>query len=145
MPDLFGRSMWPFDKGTVAVAEIDGRLHFGVNSKAPGYEDRDWDFMRDNLVAAYPDLARRNPGEIPNDSLFHAESTILLRAAREQGGTLADRTIEVHVDRIPCMSCELVLPRLGVELGNPRVTYVEKDTGLRSTMQDGRWLMWRSR
>jgi len=32
-PDLFGRSTWPSDQGTVAVARIDGRLVFGVSSK----------------------------------------------------------------------------------------------------------------
>src|SRR5262245_14919060 len=98
--------------------------------------------MRETLIKKYPDpmaiLARGNIGEYPNDSFFHAESTILLRAAGANGGSLGGKTIEVLLDRIPCPSCEKVLPKIGLELGNPLVIYTEGDTGLKSAMQDGR-------
>ena len=133
MPDLFGRPMWPFDKGTVAVTEIDGQLVFGVNSKAPGYSDADWNLARrtrDILIDKYPSvLGGENSGEVPNDSFFHAESTILFRAAEINGGTLAGRTLQVHIDRDLCDSCKNVLPLLGTNLGEPTVIFVNGKTG----------------
>jgi hypothetical protein len=149
MPDLFGRATWPLDKGTVAAAEINGSLYFGTNSGAPTYTDADGRAatrMRDSLIEKYPDIMeRRNVGGYPNNALYHAESTILLRAASNSGGTLEGWSIEVHVDRITCPQCEEVLPYLGVELGNPLVTFVERDSGRKSTMWNGRWMSWRSR
>ena len=144
MPDLFGRPTWPLDSGTVAVTDIDGRLYFGVNSGAPGYttaDRNDANSWRWTMINANPDLMQSsNIGSMPNDSFYHAESTILLRAARDNSGNLAGRTIEIQVDRPLCTSCSTVLPRLGLELGNPTVTYVDTKTGTRSTMRDGRWL-----
>ena len=143
MPDLFGRPTWPNDRGTVAVTTIDGKVYFGVNSLAPGYSDSDFksaQAMRDVLVKRYPDeLSADNPGRVPNDSFFHAKSTVLLRAARANDGTLAGRDIEIHADREMCStSCEIVLPKIGLELGNPRVTYID-GYGRVKTMQDGKW------
>jgi hypothetical protein len=149
MPDLFGRATWPLDTGTVAAAEINGSLYFGTNSGAPTYTDADARAatrMRDNLIEKYPEtMERRNVGEYPNNALYHAESTILLRASRDNAGSLAGAVIEVHVDRQVCDSCRRVLPSLGIELGNPIVTYVERDSGLRSTIWNGRWISWRSK
>jgi hypothetical protein len=65
-----------------------------------------------------------------------------LRVAKGNGGTLIGQTIEVHVDREMCNSCKLVLPKLGMELGDPRVTFVDR-SGARRTMQNGRWLLGR--
>jgi hypothetical protein len=143
MPDLFGRPSWPNDKGTVAVAEIDGKLFFGVNSGAPGYtpvDQKEADTWRWALIDKYPDeLQTKNIGRVPNDSFYHAEATILLRAAVEHDGTLEGRTIDVHTDRELCAtSCLTVLPKLGLELGNPRVTFIEP-SGIRRTMRNGRW------
>jgi len=143
MVDLFGRPSWPSDKGTVAVTEIDGKLYFGVNSIAPTYtmaDQKEAESWRRTLMDNYPDVLRTdNIGLVPNDSLFHAESTVLIRAARDNGGTLEGRTIEVHTDRKVCVtSCVRVLPKLGLELGNPRVTFIEPD-GTARTMRDGRW------
>ena len=143
MPDLFGRPMWPDDKGTVAVTDIDGRLYFGINSTAPGYSDQDLNearAMRDILIMKYPnEMEASNIGQIPNDSLFHAESTILLRAARQNDGSLEGREIEIHTDREMCYtSCEIVLPKIGLELGNPRVTYIDSN-GTTRKMHDGKW------
>jgi len=143
MPDLFGRPSWPNDKGTVAVTEIDGKLYFGINSGAPGYatiDQREAENWRRTLVDRYPnELRTRNIGSVPNDSFYHAESNVLMRAARENNGTLAGRVIDVHTDREICgPSCMKVLPKLGLELGNPRVTFIGP-SGTRRTMKDGGW------
>ena len=53
-------------------------------------------------------------------------------------GTLTGRTLEVFADRPMCATCRKVLPKLGLELGNPTVTFVD-DTGLRLTMRNGQW------
>jgi hypothetical protein len=143
-PDLFGRPMWSYDKGTVAAGEIDGKLYFGVNSTAPGYSTSDLNRAldaRDNLIGKYPDhMDLDNIGQTPNDSLFHAESTILLRAAKDNGGSLANRSIEIYVDQPVCDSCGKMLTKLGLELGDPYVVYVERDTGLRNETWNGKWL-----
>jgi hypothetical protein len=143
-PDLFGRPAWPQNDGTVAVGKIDGQVYFGVNSDAPGYSDADGNrarATRDDLIDKYPDIMKRDGiGRVPNDALFHAESTILLRAANDSGGSLANRSIEIQVDRPLCYSCSKVLTNLGLELGDPYVVYVERDTGLRNEMWHGKWL-----
>jgi hypothetical protein len=148
-PDLFGQPAWPQDKGTVAVAGIDGQLYFGVNSEAPGYSDADWNrarATRDDLINKYPEsMEKTNIGWTPNDALFHAESTILLRAAEDNGGSLANRSLEIHVDREVCDSCGKVLTKFGLELGDPYVVYIERATGLRNEMWNGRWLSGRFR
>ncbi|MEA2881114.1 MAG: hypothetical protein QOH32_333 [Bradyrhizobium sp.] len=144
MPDLFGRPDWPQDKGTVAVGKIDGQLYFGVNSGAPDYSGADRNTAmaaRDNLINKYPDtMEKTDLGQVPNDALFHAESTILLRAANDSGGSLANRSIEIQVDRPVCYSCGEVLTKLGLELGDPYVVYVERGTGVRNAMWNGKWL-----
>jgi hypothetical protein len=144
--NLFNEPYWPSSGGTVAVARIGGDVYFGVNSTAPGYGDYDWNLaarMRDQLIANYPTtMATENVGSRPNDALFHAEATILLRADRYFGG-LADRSIEIQVDRPLCPSCRVVLPRVGIGIGNPYVVYSELTTGRRSVMWNGYWLRWR--
>jgi hypothetical protein len=143
-PDLFGRPMWSYDKGAVAAGEIDGKLYFGVNSTAPGYSNSDLNRAldaRDNLIAKYPKVMEIDDiGQKPNDALFHAESTILLRAAKDNGGSLANRSMEIHVDREVCDSCGEALTKLGLELGDPYVVFIERDTGLRNEMWNGKWL-----
>ena len=143
-PDLFGRPAWPQDKGTVAAGEINGQIYFGVNEEAPGYTDADWlraAQVRNDLITKYPKTMKTdNIGQMPNDALFHAESTILLRAAKDNGGSLANRSIEIYVDQNVCDSCGKVLTKLGVELGDPYVVFIERDTGLRNEMWNGKWL-----
>jgi hypothetical protein len=95
--------------------------------------------MRDILILKYPDVMNEIVGRRPNNSLFHAEATLLLRAAREKGG-LGGRHIEVHADRAMCWSCDKVLPKLGLELGNPTVTFVNRRTGSHRSMRDGYWV-----
>jgi hypothetical protein len=145
MPDLFGQPTWRLDKGTVAVTKVDGVPEFGVNSKAPDYEGKDTataDTMRRLLIETYPEEMKRsnNIGRMPNDSVYHAEATILFRAARRYEGTLEGRTIDVYVDREMCRSCDKVLPLIGQELGNPTVTYVDLRSGETATMRDGKWI-----
>ena len=135
--DLFGRQL-----GTVASTTIDGKTIFGSNSKSPTYSDADFreaETLRTALAEKYPDIfSRENIGQRPAEALFHAETTVLLRAARANGGTLAGREIEVFVDRQMCWSCGHLLPLVGQELGNPTVTFVGP-RGARKIMRDGRW------
>jgi hypothetical protein len=141
MPDLFGQPTWRYDRGTVAVTEFEGKLIFGVNSRAPGYTDAEWEAARrtrDIFIARYPDaLGKGDSGSVPNDAFFHAESTILSRAAKENGGTLAGRTLEVQTDRNLCDSCQTVLPLLGPSLGHPTVTFVNYRNGWTWLLQNG--------
>jgi hypothetical protein len=136
--DLFGHK-----RGTVAVTTIDGTDVFGSNSRSPTYTSADWAAaitMRNTLVGKYPkDFPHEHVGRMPNAAFFHAETTLLLRAARQNGGTLAQRTLTVHVDEKLCNNCETVLPYVGMELGNPTVTFVDP-TGATNTMRDGAWL-----
>lgn len=141
--DLFGNETWPRNRDTVAITTI-GRTPFaGVSSNAPTYTARDREAARvavDMLVARYPDrMNTRNIGGMPNNALYHAEATILLRAARAHKGSLAGQRFEVNTDREMCGNCELVLPLLGRELGNPTVTFVSP-SGVRNTMRNGKWL-----
>jgi hypothetical protein len=145
MPDLFGQPTWRLDKGTVAVTKLDGVPEFGVNSKAPGYEGKDTataDTMRRLLIETYPEDMKRsnNIGRMPNDSVYHAEATVLFRAARRYGGTLEGRTLDVYVDREMCPSCDKALPLIGQELGNPTITYLDLRSGETATMRDGKWI-----
>jgi hypothetical protein len=52
--------------------------------------------------------------------------------------TLAGQTLEVFADRPMCGSCLTVLPKLGFELGNPTVTFID-NVGKRLIMRDGDW------
>ena len=141
--DLFGNETWPRDRDTVSVSTINRIPFVGVNSSAPTYTTRDRrtaEIAVDTLVAKYPKTMKRgNIGQMPNNALFHAESTILLRAARANGGSLAKQRFEVRTDRNMCPSCEIILPKLGQELGNPTVTFVSPN-GTRRTMRDGKWV-----
>lgn len=140
--DLLGRRPWAPDEGTVAVTTLGGEPVFGVNSRSPAYtaaDERAAHLARDILIRGHPKvMATENVGRIPNDALYHAESTLLLRAARLDGGTLAGRVLEVTVDRPLCASCNRVLPYLGLHLGNPTATFVGPG-GVRQTIRDGRW------
>jgi hypothetical protein len=140
--DLFGNQVGLSERDTVAVAEFNGRTIFGMNSDALTFTSSDRVAAQrhvDALIAKYPEtMSVGNIGRIPNNSLYHAESTILLRAARENNGTLAGRTLEVHVDRPVCRSCDAVLPKLGLELGNPMVTFVTPTDIY--VMRNGTWI-----
>jgi hypothetical protein len=121
---------------------MDGQGYLGVASTMPGYtqEDRDAaNAMRDRLVQSDPSvMATDNVGRKPNDSLYHAETTALMRAARANGGSLSGRSIEMYVDRDICSSCEAVLPLVGRELGHPTVRFIDI-YGQRRTLRRGKW------
>ena len=44
------------------------------------------------------------------------------------------------VDRPLCPSCHEVLPKVGLELGNPTVTFLDKQGNVLRVMRDGEWL-----
>jgi hypothetical protein len=140
---LFGAR--PLDKNdAVSMAVFNGQPEFGVNSTSRAYRFSDLiEASRTvrELVARYPEIMKtENIGQKPNDALYHAEATLLLRLANKNGGMLAGHEIEIYVDKEVCPeSCRPVLPYLGLKLGNPRVTFVETTSGFRVTMQDGKW------
>jgi len=135
--DLFGH-----EEGTVAWTEFNGTDIYGSSSGLPTYTRVDRAAaleMRNILVQKYPELkGRDNIGQMPINAIFHAETTVLLRAARANGGTLAGRTLEVFVDGRLCNNCKPVLPKVGLELGNPTVTFIDH-TGKSLTMRNGKW------
>lgn len=141
--DLFGKETWPRDRGTVAVTTINRIPIVGINSGVPTFKARDQraaDIARDTLVAKYPDVMNtRNIGQMPNNALYHAEATILLRAERAQRASLFGHKITVRSDRNMCGSCKRVLPKLGLELGNPTVTFINPN-GTTRTMWNGKWI-----
>ena len=124
------------------MMEMDDKVFFGSNSTLPGYSSIDKaeaEKLRDVLLNKYPELVKNNIGQTPLDGLYHAETNVLLRAARENRGSLAGRRLEVVTDRRMCNSCPTVLPKVGMELGNPTVTFIGPG-GETRTMRDGRWL-----
>jgi len=129
--------------GTVSYTRFKGQDIFGSNSTSPLYtqgDRKEAGSMRGVLIKKYPGvMAQDNTGQMPNDALFHAETTVLLRASRENSGTLAGQTLEVFTDEAMCPSCEILLPYVGLELGNPTVTYIDR-AGRVLTMKDGAWL-----
>jgi MafB19-like deaminase len=124
--DLFGNK-----GGAVAVTTIDDKDIFGSNSTSATYTDADRRAatdLRDKLVAKYPDvMSIDNLGDAPNNALFHAETNVLLRAAQANNGTLAGRSLDIYVDRRFCGNCQVAIPLVGLELGNPTLTYVDPD------------------
>jgi hypothetical protein len=142
MPLLDGEPATKASDGTVARAVIDGVARFGVNSKAPNYTL--WDFfgakaMRGLLIQDFPDvMSTDNTGWKPNDSLFHAESTSLIRWARAMGGSLKGKTVLIDVDRDLCPSCIDVIPSLAYTLGDPLVI-VREPSGKVRTAKGKRW------
>ena len=133
--DLFGNR-----DGTVAYTTIDDKNIFGANSSSPTYTATDRseaERMRDTLISKYPDVMDvTSSGQMPNNAVFHAESNVLLRAARENGGTLAGRSLDVFVDSKMCNNCEQVIPFVALELGNPTITVVDT-TKVSRTFRDG--------
>ena len=97
--------------------------------------------LRAIIVRRYPHSAGgRTLGQMPLNALFHAETNILLRAARENGGSLAGRTLEVFVDGKTCNNCERMLGHVARELGNPTVTFTNIRNGrVMGVVRDGRW------
>jgi hypothetical protein len=127
-------------QGVVAIGVIDGQHYFGVNSTSPAYTSKDragaMD-MRDRIVRDDPYLRMQaERGERPTDAFFHAEVTLLLRAAKKNGDTLVGRTVELFVDEMFCNNCRQILPKVALELGNPTVI-VRDRIGREITIRDG--------
>jgi deoxycytidylate deaminase len=135
LKDLFKNNI-----GVVARTEINGQEVFGVNSESPNYSSTDYKAaikLRGELICKYPRImSTENIGQWPNDALFHAETTALLRAAEKNGGTLAGQSLEVYVDEPPCPHCKRILRYVALELGNPTVTFVDPKGG-RFAVRDG--------
>jgi hypothetical protein len=133
--DLFGHKV-----GAVTYTEIDGKVTFGANSSLPSYGTIDR-IERDRMIARYaeenPEMAEKaRLRQMPVDAFGHAETNVLLRAARENGGTLQGRTLQVFGDRVLCNNCKEILPFVGMELGNPTVTFFDSK-GEAGTIKDG--------
>jgi hypothetical protein len=125
LDDLFGNRT-----RAVALTTIDDKDIFGSNSTSSStYKDADFRAaieLRDKLVEKYPTVMSVDKlGETPNNALFHAETNVLLRAAEANNGTLAGRSLDIYVDRRFCGNCQVVIPLVGLELGNPTLTYVD--------------------
>jgi hypothetical protein len=136
--DLFGEK-----PGVVSTTTLDGKTIYGVNSDSPTYSNddkRDWMRLRDRFVEKYPDFVNSdNFGKMPLNALTHAETTVLLRAARENGGMLTGQRLEVIADKVMCNFCREVLPSVGMELGDPTVTFIGPNLKP-LTMKGGKWI-----
>ncbi len=136
--DMFGPKPDP-KNSTVAVTRINGKYVFGANSGHHTHTDEDEAAAkqaRTTLIQKYPEVMdTRQIGRFSNDGLFHAEATVLLRAAKLNGGSLAGKVLEVGVDNTLCDSCQQVLPLLAYELGNPVVAFTDS-TGNRLIIHD---------
>lgn len=96
--------------------------------------------LRSELVDEYPEvMSTTHLGRFPNNAAFHAEANALMRAAQVYGGTLSGREIEMRTDRELCWSCETLLPRIALQLGNPRVRIVD-GAGQVWILRDGIWI-----
>ena len=140
--DLFGAGRWDRERNTVAVATPDQRqVFFGMNSGASTYTSQDRATVRSNLnsvIEQYPKILKQQ------NSLYHAESTILFRMSEAFGGTLSGRSLRVTVDREICGACDQVLPRLGMHLGNPSVSFYDR-LGFKGIIRDRDWFQLRPR
>ena len=142
LPNLGGRPAGAASEGTVARGEVDGRTMFGVNSGSDAYTsfDRDRaDALREVMLRKYPlQMNLKNIGGKPNDALYHAEATSLLRLAKRFGGSLKGKKITIATDRRLCPSCDGLLPKIVYELGNPEVT-ISDPFGSNKTTSGGQW------
>jgi hypothetical protein len=136
--DLFGERV-----GAVTYTEVDGTIIYGSNSSLPLYRNIDR-IESDQLIAQYvkeyPEMTEKaRLREMPIAAFYHAETNVLTRAARESGGTLSGRTLEVFGDRKLCNNCRVILPFVGRQVGNPTVTFFDR-YGRVGTIRDGKWL-----
>jgi hypothetical protein len=142
--DLFGYKKG-LEEGTISAGRVDGRPFIGVNSKfGVTYTTADRLAairLRDEMSRKYDQVQRQgNKGYKPNDVFFHAETTLLLRAARAFGGSLQGRTVFIYSNRPMCSGCGTLLPLIGAELGNPTVVFSDYEGGNLNIMRDGKWV-----
>jgi hypothetical protein len=142
--DLFGNELLSPDHDVVSVCRVDGLPSVGVNSDALGSAYTTGDFsrtmgMRTMIRQDEPDIGSPdNLGQMPLNALFHAETTSLLRAARDSGGTLEGKEADVYVDREICNNCDSILPHVVRRLGNPTVKFTDP-RGYYGTVRNGKW------
>ncbi|MGD9671521.1 MAG: hypothetical protein AB7U75_21145 [Hyphomicrobiaceae bacterium] len=86
-----------------------------------------------------PSLTETIEGEIRALEAAAREANALMRAAQVHGGTLSGREIEMRTDRELCWSCETLLPRIALQLGNPDVRIID-GTGMLWILRDGIWI-----
>lgn len=142
--DLFGYRKG-LEEDTIAAGRVDGRPFIGVSSKfGITYTTADRLAamrLRDEMSRKYDRVRRiNNVGYKPNDVFFHAETTLLLRAARAFGGSLQGRTVFIYSNRPMCSGCGTLLPLIGAELGNPTVVFSDYDSGNVNIMRYGKWV-----
>jgi hypothetical protein len=139
--------MFDDEHGRVAFTRINGVSVFGTNSDVTEYStaytpaDRAAAIeLRTTMLSKYQNVMNlENIGHAPNDALFHAETTVLLRAWELNGRTLDGKELVVFVDGRVCRaSCEVLLPFVGLELGNPMVVFIDR-WGRVLRMKDGKW------
>jgi len=140
--DLFGHH--DPDDVTVTVTVVDGKVFHGTSSDFGDWKAIDHAEayrLRAIMVRRFPHQATgRALGQWPLNALFHAETNLLLRVARENGGTLAGRTLDVFVDGRTCSGCRRVLGDVAQELGNPTLTFIDARTGqVIGVVRQGRW------
>jgi hypothetical protein len=139
--DLFGQDP---DKVTVAVTTMDGEAIIGTSSTYGDWHPIDQfeaRALRATIMRKYRHLWRPNSGYIPLDAFFHAEANLLLRAARKNGRSLAGKSLDVFVDNETCANCKEILGPIGLELGNPTLTFINSTTGrVMGVVRDGKWL-----
>lgn len=130
-------------EGVVAVTTVNDADFFGVNSTSSAFsavDRQETEILRRQLIREYPDtLDAEIVGRAPNNALYHAETNVLLRAARANNGTLEGKALEIYVDRDICPNCEAVLPFVGKELGNPTVSFRGPGGKVR-VMKNGSWI-----
>lgn len=139
LPDLFGYRKG-LEEGTVFTGRLDGKPIIGVNSTYGTRTTADRaiaERWRDYLAEKNPELKKKNMGHMPNNAFFHAEIDFLLRAAKENGGTLAGKTLYGVGSRPMCANCQKVLPLLALELGNPTLIFTDYHSGKIRIIRDG--------
>lgn len=95
--------------------------------------------MRAEIRQDQPDIGNPdNLGQMPLNALFHAETTSLLRASKDNGGTLEGKEVDVYVDGETCNNCDSILPHVVKRLGNPTVRFTDR-TGYIGTIRNGVW------
>ena len=87
--------------------------------------------MLNALAQAFASAGLAVQRELPAEGPLGPDTALLVALLRQSE--------VVHVDETMCPSCKELLPYIGLELGNPTITFVNHK-GRRLTMQDGKWL-----
>lgn len=118
------------NKGTVAVIDINGKPVFGVNSSAL-IRDKD-----KNLGRQWRTKLGLNRGQA--QVVSHAEAHSLMRAYQKTNGQMP-KTVNMHVDRLSCGTCQTYLPKLTEAMGIERLNITFKD-GRSASISNGKFI-----